>query len=199
MTAVLELEPWGDGLARHCAANSHEASPRRTSSWTGPGSGKSCAPRKDRCSRAPRPASPKESPTISSIGFANSSTVMEAVRILADGEASPNAWMARFNEFVQFSLDLGKIDGKRFVEIVDFRTRTPPAFKQYLRSNTDIAEVRGQRVATATSATTPMARSISSYGTGRSTTALPCARWWRCGSKRTAWPWKTKPSCAWRS
>ena len=147
MTAVLELEPWGDGLARHCAAKLTRSISATDLVMDRSWFGQIVRPAKGSVLASPAASFAEGEPDYFFHWVRDFSTVMEAVRILADGEPSPNAWMARFNEFVQFSLDLGKIDGKRFVEIVDFRTRTPPAFKQYLRSNTDIAEVRGQRVA----------------------------------------------------
>ncbi len=147
MTAVLELEAWGDELARHCAAKLTRSISATDLVMDRSWFGQTVRPAKGSVLASPAASFAEGEPDYFFHWVRDSSTVMEAVRILAGAEPAPNAWTARFNDFVQFSLDLGKIDGKRFVEIVDFRTRTPAAFKQYLRSNTDIAEIRGERVA----------------------------------------------------
>ena len=77
----------------------------------------------------------------------DSATVMDAVRVLAKAGEQSADWRNLFNEYVQFSLDLRKIDGPGFLGTSDFRQKTLPEWQQYLRTNEEIAAVHGAQIA----------------------------------------------------
>jgi glucoamylase len=77
----------------------------------------------------------------------DSAAVMDAGLVLIGEDIAADAWRQYFAEFVRFSLDLSRISGKRFVaESGGYSAReerTPPQFRQFLRSDAELAEIEG--------------------------------------------------------
>ncbi len=145
--APLPIESWAGDLARHCAAKLAQAISATglvmDRSWFG----QIVRPAPGSVLASPAARFGQGEPDYFFHWVRDSAAVMEAVRILAGAERPAGAWIGRFNEFVRFSLDLRRIDGKRFLETSDFRIRTEPYFQQFLRRDDDIAAVEGARVA----------------------------------------------------
>jgi len=147
MASAGALDLWGGGLARHCAVKlEHSISATglvMDRSWFGqivrPAAGSVLA--------SPAASFGQGEPDYFFHWVRDSAAVMEAVRILARAEKPPSEWIARFNAFVRFSLDLRQIDGRRFLETAGFRAKTQPYFQQFLRRDEEIAAVAGSRVA----------------------------------------------------
>jgi len=77
----------------------------------------------------------------------DSAIVMDALRILIAEGAIASDGLAHFNDFLAFSLALGKLDGAAFLEKAgDFRQKVDPAFLQYVRPDDDLIEISGERL-----------------------------------------------------
>jgi glucoamylase len=75
----------------------------------------------------------------------DSSLVIDALRILiVDGLAGPGG-LASFMEFIRFSLGLRSLRGGSVLRHRDPREGVEPAFRRYVRSRTDLRQVRGDR------------------------------------------------------
>lgn len=77
----------------------------------------------------------------------DSAIVIDALRhVMAEGSFADEG-LARFKEFVAFSLSLNRLDGSTFLrESGDFRKRIEPFFLQYVRSDDDLRGITGDRV-----------------------------------------------------
>ncbi len=146
MASAGALDLWGGGLARHCAAKLAQAISATglvmDRSWFG----QIVRPAPGSVLASPAASFGQGEPDYFFHWVRDSAAVMEAVRILTRAEKPDGAWIARFNAFVRFSLDLRQIDGKRFLETTDFRAKTEPYFQQFLRPGEEIAAVAGSRV-----------------------------------------------------
>ncbi|HEY6823159.1 MAG TPA: glycoside hydrolase family 15 protein, partial [Steroidobacteraceae bacterium] len=78
--------------------------------------------------------------------FRDSAIVIDALRVaLGAGYAEPVA-IARFREFVQFSLALRSIDGQAFLRQADLRAAVRPDFLRYLRSDEELRALSAETV-----------------------------------------------------
>ena len=145
--AANSLEAWGDGLARHCAAKLTRCISATSLVMQRPGFGQTVRPAIGSVLASPAASLGPSEPDYFFHWVRDSAAVMEAVRILATRESPAGAWTARFDEIAGFSLDLRKIDGRRFLRETDFRATTQPWFQQYLRADDEIAAVFDGRVA----------------------------------------------------
>lgn len=79
--------------------------------------------------------------------YRDSAVVMDALRLLfEDGSVGTEA-VAQFADFVRFSLSLAKLDGCALLTAPGWRNKVAPEFMKYLRSEEELAEVRGDAVA----------------------------------------------------
>ncbi|HEY7608158.1 MAG TPA: glycoside hydrolase family 15 protein [Alphaproteobacteria bacterium] len=76
----------------------------------------------------------------------DAAAVMEAMRLLASRAPDPAIWIERFEDCVRFSLDLGRLCGEGFLRNGDFRSKIQPDYLKYVRDDSDIAAVTGERV-----------------------------------------------------
>jgi GH15 family glucan-1,4-alpha-glucosidase len=77
--------------------------------------------------------------------FRDSAIVIDAVRLLYEtGELGSEA-LTHFSDFVQFSLSLGKLDGRALTTSVRWRENVAPDFVQFLRGE-ELAAVSGDAV-----------------------------------------------------
>lgn len=115
--------------------------------------------------------------------FRDAAITVDALRIAyEDGHIGRDA-LARFAEFIDFSLSALKLDGKAFLETPDFRQRVQPFFLQYLRPDHEIADV--------SAATASLETRVNADGTldfikwprpqadGPAMRLLTLLRWWR--------------------
>ena len=77
----------------------------------------------------------------------DSAIVIDALRhLIIDGNHAGEA-LVRFNEFVAFSLSLNRLDGGLFLRLAgDFRKNIEPFFLQYVRDDSDLRKIAGDRV-----------------------------------------------------
>jgi glucoamylase len=77
----------------------------------------------------------------------DSALVIDALRhVIAEG-AFPGEGISRFKEFVAFSLTLNRLDGTGFLRLAgDFRKNVEPFFLQYVREDSDLRNIAGDRV-----------------------------------------------------
>jgi glucoamylase len=78
--------------------------------------------------------------------FRDSAIVVDALRLLyADGSLGAQA-LVHLDDFVRFSLGLLQLDGAALVADASWRARVAPPFVRYLRSDAELAAVRGAAV-----------------------------------------------------
>jgi glucoamylase len=77
----------------------------------------------------------------------DSALVVDALRhVIAEG-AFAGEGLSRFKEFVAFSLSLNRLDGAGFLRLAgDFRKNIDPFFLQYVRDDSDLRKITGDRV-----------------------------------------------------
>ncbi len=146
MTDGHTLEQWGGELVRHCAAKLVKCISATDLEMNRSGFGQVIRPAPGSVLASPSVAFDSGAPDYFFHWIRDSAAVMDAARILAKAGEPSADWAALFNEFVQFSLDLRKIDGPRFLGSGDFRAKTLPEMQQYLRPNEEIAAVHGNAV-----------------------------------------------------
>jgi len=115
--------------------------------------------------------------------FRDSAIVIDALRVaLSEGYAGSPA-LQRLREFVQFSLALRSLDGREFLRRGNFRARVEPAFLPYLRSDEEIAALRGDAVladARVNADGTPdLTRWARPQSDGPALRCLALLRWWQ--------------------
>lgn len=75
----------------------------------------------------------------------DSAIVMDALRCLIVAGALGEEALGHFEDFVAFSLRLVDLDGRAFLSHAgDFRQSVEPFFMQYVRSDSDLAEITGE-------------------------------------------------------
>ena len=80
--------------------------------------------------------------------FRDSALVIDALRLLySRGDPGADALRGQFADFVNFSLELEHLDGARLVSTPGWRERFAADYLQYVRSDEELAAVRGPRVA----------------------------------------------------
>jgi glucoamylase len=77
----------------------------------------------------------------------DSALVIDALRhVIAEG-AFAGEGLSRFKEFVAFSLSLNRLDGAAFLRLAgDFRKNIEPFFMQFVRDDSDLRKITGDRV-----------------------------------------------------
>ena len=77
----------------------------------------------------------------------DSARVVDALRhVIAEG-ACAGEGLSRCKEFVAFSLSLNRLDGTGFLRLAgDFRKNTEPFFLQFVRDDSDLRKITGDRV-----------------------------------------------------
>lgn len=113
--------------------------------------------------------------------YRDSAVVMDALRILYERGTLGDEALQLFAEFVQFSLSLDVLDGRALVAAPQWRERVRPEFVQYLRTETDLSRVHGERIRGETRLNADGTLDISSWPRpqhdGIATRALTLMRW----------------------
>ena len=77
----------------------------------------------------------------------DSALVIVALRHLIAEGAYAGEGISRFKEFVAFSLSLNRLDGASFLRLAgDFRKNVDPSFLQFVRDDSEICTITGDRV-----------------------------------------------------
>jgi glucoamylase len=80
--------------------------------------------------------------------FRDSALVLDALRLLyLRGDPGGNTLRVHFADFVNFSLELERLDGAQLLRSPGWRERFAAGYLQYVRSDEDLAAVRGAGVA----------------------------------------------------
>jgi len=78
--------------------------------------------------------------------FRDSAVVIEALRLLLEaGHVGPEA-LGHFSDFVDFSLSLRSLDGGTLLAERSWRERCSPQFEKFLRSDSELGAVKGEKV-----------------------------------------------------
>jgi len=77
----------------------------------------------------------------------DSALAMDVVWRLAEQGNATAPWRQHFQDFVQFSLSLGSIDGAEFVRTHDYRTGVAAPVVQFLRPEAELSSISGDKVA----------------------------------------------------
>ncbi len=113
--------------------------------------------------------------------YRDSAVVMDALRLLYEGDTLGDEALQLFAQFVHFSLGLDAVDGRRLVEQPQWRERVQPGFVQYLRQDADLTQVHGERIRGETRLNADGSLDISSWPRpqhdGIATRALTLRRW----------------------
>jgi len=109
-----------------------------------PGFGYRVVPRKGSIVASPVLASYDPDPDYFFHWFRDSAVVIDAVRLLrADGSLGEAAALDYFRDFVHFSLSLLDLDGRALVAAPQWRAAVTPDFKKFVRTDAELAAVRG--------------------------------------------------------
>jgi glucoamylase len=79
--------------------------------------------------------------------YRDSAIVMDAIRLLSMDSDSGIAGQQHFADFMRFNLALQELDGRRLVIDPVRRNAVLPGYRQYLRSDADLAHVHGPAIA----------------------------------------------------
>lgn len=117
----------------------------------------------------------------------DSALVLDAVRLLAGDRVTGEEAIAKFGDFVRFSLRLGELQGRDLLREA-FRRRVEPPCLQYLRSDDELREIEGERtlgeVRCNPDGTLDIIRWHRPQNDGPALRALTVLRWWRTGLVR---------------
>jgi glucoamylase len=112
-----------------------------------PGFGQTVIPKKGAIVASPVLAAYDPDPDYFFHWFRDSAVVIDALRLLlADGAVSSASALDYFRDFVAFSLSLSRLDGRALVESPAWRAGVAPDFEKFVRTDADLAAVRGELV-----------------------------------------------------
>jgi glucoamylase len=117
--------------------------------------------------------------------FRDSALVMDALRVLCRGAAAHAAasLSQHFADFIHFSLELETLDGRELTNAPAWHEGIAPDYRKFLRSDAELAAVRGERVAADTrvnpNASLDLSRWARPQFDGPALRALCIMRWLR--------------------
>ncbi|WP_152428290.1 glycoside hydrolase family 15 protein [Methyloferula stellata] len=76
----------------------------------------------------------------------DSALVMDALRLLIEDQSSGFEAVARFDDFIQFSAALSRLDGRAVLAGPDFRQAIDASFRAYVRPDAEFEALFGERV-----------------------------------------------------
>ncbi len=138
------LDDWIDKEARFAAGAMLRAVSATDLVKERPGFGQRVAPRPGSVLASPVPAAYDPDPDYFFHWFRDSAIVIDALRV-AEGLEERIA-VERLREFVGFNRSLRDADGRDFIRHGCFREKVQPSFRQYVRSDDEIAAVFGDAV-----------------------------------------------------
>jgi glucoamylase len=141
---VTALDDWIDREAHFAAGAMLRAVSATDLVKERPGFGQRVAPRLGSVLASPVPAAYDPDPDYFFHWFRDSAIIVDALR-LAEGLEERIA-VERLEEFVGFNRSLRDADGREFIRHGHFREQIQPSFRQYVRSDDEIAAVFGDAV-----------------------------------------------------
>jgi len=146
VSALPGLDGWIAAQARFAAAQMLEAISATHLVMERPGFGQRVIPRPGSVLASPVPAHYDPDPDYFFHWYRDAAIVIDALRVALAAGYTDGSAVARFREFLQFSLSLHSLDGREFLAQGNFRAKVQPAFLQYLRPETEIAALSGDSV-----------------------------------------------------
>ena len=146
MSALPELDAWIAAQARFAAAQMLEAISATHLVMERPVFGQRVVPRPGSVLASPVPAHYDPDPDYFFHWFRDAAIVIDALRVALAAGYTDGSAVARFREFLQFSLSVRSLDGREFLAQGNFRAKIQPAFLQYVRPDAEIAALSGDTV-----------------------------------------------------
>jgi glucoamylase len=176
------LDSWVEGQYRHSAAAMLRSiaadivKPR-------PGFAQTIKPRKGSVVASPVLGAYDPEPDYFFHWYRDSAVVIDALRVLFEDSSVECHALERFADFVQFSLSLRALDGRSLSSSPSWREPIAPDFRQFVRTDEDLAAVHGEAVAGETRVNPDGTLDISKWprpqNDGPSMRALTLLRWRR--------------------
>jgi glucoamylase len=142
------LEQWIEREYRHAAAAMLPSLSPVAIVKERPGFGQTVVPKRGSIVASPVLASYDPDPDYFFHWFRDSAVVIDAVRLLrADGSLGEKTALQYLRDFVHFSLALFDLDGRDLVSAPQWRARVRPDFAKFVRTDAELAAVRGGLVA----------------------------------------------------
>jgi glucoamylase len=177
------LEPWIERQYRHAAAAMLESVSAVGLVKTRPGFGQTIRPRKGSVLASPIAADWDPQPDYFFHWYRDSALVMDALRLLVDTGSLGREARAHFQDFVDFSVALQKLDGRTPAAAPSWRERCAAEFYKFLRSDTELARVHGDAVLADTRVNADGTLDVSKWSRpqhdGAPLRALAALRWMR--------------------
>jgi glucoamylase len=177
------LEDWIEREYRHSAAAMMRSVSPTDIIKTRPGFGQILKPRKGAIVASPVLGAYDPDPDYFFHWYRDSAVVIDALRILFEDPRIDCAAPAHFADFVQFSLSLQGLDGRRLDG--PWRNSIAADYRQFVRTDEDLAAVHGEAVAAETRVNPDGTLDISKWprpqNDGPSMRALALLRWPRSG------------------
>ena len=186
------LEAWVEREYRHAAAAMLRSVSPLDILKTRPGFGQTIRPRRGAIVASPVLAAYDPDPDYFFHWYRDSAVVVDALGLLferahaaRDAPPSPGSEGARlrghFADFAHFSLELAQLDGRALVAAPAWRSKVREDFRQFVRSDAELAEVHGDAVAAETRVNADGTLDISKWGRpqhdGPPLRALAVLRW----------------------
>jgi glucoamylase len=146
VSTLPELDGWIAAQARFAAARMLDAISATHLVMERPGFGQRVIPRPGSVLASPVPAHYDPDPDYFFHWFRDAAIVIDALRVALAAGYTDGSAVARFREFLQFSLSLHSLDGRAFLAQGNFRAKVQPAFLQYVRPDAEIAALSGDTV-----------------------------------------------------
>jgi glucoamylase len=140
------LADWGEAQFAASAARMAESVSATSLTMNRKAFGQTVQPAKGSVLAAIARAFAEEEPDYFFHWLRDSATVMDAALVLIRSGVEAERWRQNFADFVRFSLHLRRISGRRFLRETDVRSATDPKYRQFLRSDEDLAAVEGDKV-----------------------------------------------------
>ena len=177
------IEPWLDlQYARAGVAMLRSISPIGIVK-TRPGFGQTIRPLRGSIVASPVLAGYDPDPDYFFHWFRDSAVVLDALRLLHQRDQLGAQALTHLHDFVDFSLSLGALDGRRLISSPAWRTAVAPDYVKFLRTDADLAAVHGDAVAGETRVNPDASLDISSWARpqydGPALRALTLLRWLR--------------------
>jgi glucoamylase len=176
------LEHWLDAQYRRAAPAMLRSVSAVDLVKTRPGFGQTLRPAKGSIVASPVPAAYDPDPDYFFHWYRDSAVVIDALRILFEAEAAPQAPTV-FADFVRFGLALRKLDGRELLGKAGWRAVIATDFRKYVRDDSELAALYGAAVAADTRVNPDGTLDISRWARpqfdGPPLRALAMLRWMR--------------------
>jgi glucoamylase len=147
-----------------------------------PGFGQIVTPRPGSVLASPVPAHYDPDPDYFFHWFRDAAIVIDALRVAVGTGDLDSSAVGRLREFLQFNLELSSLDGRDFLRHSNFRAAVLPAFREYVRTDAEIAALSGDAVLgdvrVNADGTLDFTRWSRPQSDGPALSALALLRWW---------------------